>query len=262
MDKGKQLSLSIKARERVKIRIGGREIEFESNTPQATFWNHLFYELTRETPGATLLPLTRICLIDTGGGTNGCSSLSSTDFSVSANTVSLSKTVTTETSNPVDRIALYGGSEYVLYFVTPLPSTISVPAGTPVGVTWQCTFNPGTITTGGILSGTSCSLTGLLNSIPLILAQQRGNIVLTIMYIKWFDYYGNTLKDVSASRDPNEWRVYHGAVNPDAAGPFGGLGLDAVFGTTRTRIVNYTLPYPGTYIRTTDILITNIRFST
>jgi len=194
---------TIQVKEILKIRVGDKEYIVISNTPTSTFYADVYGEITAETPEAKLGYIRYVAIHD-ATGYQVCW-IDTTASKVEANKIQVEASCTWNSTYPPDRVKIYSDA-IRMYFEVLLPPDIEVPAGSPFSITWEATFSISITSASGFLAGASLNASGLIDQLTSILANQRGNLLMTarktILRGRSGTNYNYVFLEVDVSRDP------------------------------------------------------------
>jgi len=230
--KGEKKKKTIEVKERVIIEVGGKKHIVESNTPTVSFYNHLYGELTAETPVAVLgyiryiglydTDLREVCLIEVTPERSGFASVRATG------------SCTWTSDKPGDRIVIYN-QDKVSYSAVPFPPDVTPAPGSPVTVTWEAEFGVSSVGATGWLAGASIHPAGFADQLVNILINNRGDLLLTavrtVVKGRSGTNYDATFIDTELTRDPHEFRII---MLPTAVGISGEVTRVVIYSRTAT----------------------------
>jgi len=176
---------TIEVKEKVKIKIGNKEYEFEANSPTSGFYTDLYDEITFGSDVGVVSPLTKAQVLDSAGNVGAEILASNWSWYVEPPTIGFSGSSTWNSDNPPATLKVIAG-EGKVYFQTALPSGISAQKGLPITVTWQATFSVNIPSVTGYLAGASLVDTSLITRLVYILADTRENKYLAIRKIVYY----------------------------------------------------------------------------
>lgn len=203
-------------KERITLKVGDKVYRFKGNSPTQQLYDHIYAEMTAQTPQPILLPIKRISIIDTIGEEACIASQGSNwSVSVSGSTMSISASCVWQSYENPAKIRVWGvdaQNNRYLYFETSIPGGVSAQNGLPVSITWHLTVGIENTGSTGYLSGASMNATPLANRIISILADVRGNSTLTPVKIQYSGRYGTQYGiDILVAdllRDQQNRRIY------------------------------------------------------
>ena len=235
---------TITAKERVIVRVDGKEYVVEHDPPEQAFYNDLYGEMTAATPTAMLEHISTFEVLD-GLLNVGCVA-SVTPSKCDTNCIYASFTCTWNSDyNPAKmRIKTPSGK---VYFYTALPSGLTVAKGSPLSVTWQAVFTASIQSASGWLAGASLNADSLLEKIANILCNARGAVVLTAQKTKIMGRVGTqtgvTFIDADLARDPSTKKIMLPSTPTPTSGDVNLVFVDG-FTTDNIRISLFFLYLP------------------
>ena len=194
---------TITVKEKIIVRVNGKEYVVEYDPPEADFYNDLYGEITATTPTAVLEYINTFEVLD-GLLNVGCVA-NVTPSKCDTNCIYASFTCTWNSDyNPVKmRIKTPSGK---IYFYPALPSGLTVAKGSPLSITWQAVFTANIQSASGWLAGASLNADSLLEKIANIMCNNRGTVILTAQKTKILGRVGTqsgvTFIDADLTRDP------------------------------------------------------------
>jgi hypothetical protein len=199
---------TIMVKEKIIVRVNGREYVVEHDPPQQDFYNDLYGEITATTPTAMLEYINKFEVLD-GLLNVGCVA-NVIPSKCDTNCIYASFTCTWNSDwNPVKMYIKTPSGK--AYFFSALPPGLTVSKGSPLSVTWQAVFTASVQSASGWLSGGSLNADSLLEKIANILCNNRGTIVLTARKTKILGRVGTqsgvTFIDVDLTRDPSTRKI-------------------------------------------------------
>jgi hypothetical protein len=176
---------TIEVKERIKLKIGDKEYEFEFNTPTPEFYNDLYDEITLGTDGVKVMPLNKIQVLDSAGAVGA--EITSANWSLTKGTakITISGSATWNSDNPPARLKILNTVE-IEYFETSLPAGISAQRGLPITVTWEASFSMNISSATGYLAGSNIIYVVYLDKLVDILANQREGKSLAIRKASYY----------------------------------------------------------------------------
>jgi hypothetical protein len=197
---------SIEVKERVKLKIGDKEYEFESNTPTTAFYTDLYDEMTLGQDTPVLLPLARMRVFDSAGAVGAEITSENWTLDKTSTSITISGSAIWNSDNPPAKLQLVTPN-LVPYFDTPLPAGISAQKGLPISVTWDAVFNVNIPSATGYLAGSTVVYTNYISLLVDILANNRNNRYLSIRSIE-YQYTDGTKFDLLIVSDREAHHLY------------------------------------------------------
>jgi hypothetical protein len=170
---------SIEVKERVKLKIGDKEYEFESNTPTTAFYTDLYDEITAGYDATELYPLNKIQVLDSAGTVGAEITSASWTLDKTSTSITISGSAVWNSDNPPAKLKILD-TRGTVYFETSLPAGISAQRGLPITVTWDAVFSMSISSATGYLAGATVIDTRHISILVDILANNRNNRSLAI----------------------------------------------------------------------------------
>ena len=178
MDKEKK-PRSIEVKERVKLKIGDKEYEFESDTPTPLFYTDLYDEITAGYDATELFPLGKIQVLDSAGAVGAEITSDNWTLTCEATKISITGSAVWNSDNPPATLKVLDTRGFT-YFQTSLPAGISAQRGLPITVTWEASFSMTVSSATGYLAGASITYTAYIARLVNILGNAREGKSLSI----------------------------------------------------------------------------------
>jgi len=178
MDKEKK-PRSIEVKEKIKLKIGDKEYEFESNTPTSSFYTDLYDEITAGYDATELFPLDKIQVLDSAGVVGAEITSASWTLTCQPPKISITGSAVWNSDNPPATLKVLD-TRGVAYFQTSLPAGISAQRGLPITVTWEASFSVTVSSATGYLAGASMVYMAYIARLVDILGNARENKSLSI----------------------------------------------------------------------------------
>jgi hypothetical protein len=176
---------SIEVKERVKLKIGDKEYEFESNTPTTGFYTDLYDEITAGYDATEVFPLNKIQVLDSAGSVGA--EITSANWTLTKGTakITISGSATWNSDNPPAKLKILD-TRGVAYFETSLPAGVSAQRGLPITITWEASFSIAISSATGYLAGSHVLYTVYLDKLVDILANEREGKSLSIRKASYY----------------------------------------------------------------------------
>jgi len=175
---------SIEVKERIKLKIGDKEYEFESNTPTSSFYMDLYDEITAGYDESDLFPLDKIQVLDSAGAVGAEITSASWTLDKTLTSITIKGSAAWNSDNPPATLKVLD-TRGVAYFETSLPAGISAQRGLPITVSWDAVFSISISSATGYLAGSTVVYTDFISLLVDILANARDNRSLAIRSIKY-----------------------------------------------------------------------------
>jgi hypothetical protein len=175
---------SIEVKERVKLKIGDKEYEFESNTPTTAFYTDLYDEITAGYDATEVFPLDKIQVLDSAGSVGAEITSANWTLDKTQTSITINGSAIWNSDNPPAKLKILD-TRGVAYFETPLPAGVSAQRGLPITVVWDAVFSIAVSSATGYLAGATVVGTRFLSILVDILANSRNNRSLAIRSVEY-----------------------------------------------------------------------------
>jgi len=239
----------IQVKEKIKIKTKNKEYIIEANTPTEDFYHELYGEITGA-PNIMLGYLSLIRVIDVDAQI-GCTIYPTYERYGSYGIRGSGSCTWDSDYDPshiwIAREPLVPREKY--YFVTLLPSGITVPRGSPLNVTWEATFNVTKLSASGWLADATIHPTELIDQLINILINNRGTLSLkaqrTIIKGRVGEDFDYTFIDIAPNLDPVNLRIILPLTTITATGDILRMTLySRTTDNTYKELLLFTLPSP------------------